>query len=80
MKGVKSSTRLSNTPAVITDHESASFRRMMKHVEANHEMNSFMNSSHTLEINPSHFIIKNLNELRENDEMLAQEIIEQVCR
>ena len=78
VKSVKASHRLVNTPAVITDHESASFRRMMKHVEANNEMSHHINKSHNLEINPTHFIIKNLNKVRETDPTLAKEVLEQV--
>ncbi len=51
----------------------------MRQMESSPGMSSMMgNRSHNLEINPSHFIIKNLNQVRKTDEALAKEVLEQV--
>ena len=42
-------------------------------------MAKMLTTAHNLEINPSHFIIKNLNQVRKSDPELAKEVLEQVC-
>ena len=77
VKDVKISTRLASSPAIITDHESASVRRMMAMVN-DQQGQSSMVSKNTLEINPSHPLILNLNKLQGQDEALAVVVAEQI--
>lgn len=82
---IRGTSRLKASPAVVVDHESASLRRMMRMVEqtAGKESEALKLEQHTLpkqtlEINPSHPIIYNLNALRTHQEKLAVAIAEQV--
>lgn len=52
--------RLSNTPAIVVDHESASFRRMMRFVDPNRAPQL---PKQNLDINPAHPIIIKLNQV-----------------
>lgn len=67
--------RLSSSPAVVVDHESASFRRMMKFVDPT-KANSLPKVQ--LQVNTKHPIIKNLNEIRVEHPDLAKDIADQV--
>ena len=82
---VRATTRLRSSPAVVTDHESASLRRMMRMVEASAgkdsealRMETHMLPKQTLEINPSHPIIVKLFSLRESTPDLAKIAAEQL--
>lgn len=77
VKDVKISTRLASSPAIITDHESASVRRMMAMVNDQQGQSSMM-AKNTLEINPSHPLILQLNKLQDKDEALAVVVAEQI--
>jgi TNF receptor-associated protein 1 len=55
---VKTTTRLSDSPAIITDHESGALRRMMKMLnQANMGNKTAALPPQMLEINPSHKMI-----------------------
>jgi len=75
IKEVKLSTRLTDSPAIIVGHESASMRRMMSMVESGRAPQL---PPQTLEINGSHPIITSLNSAREADSALAEKVAEQV--
>lgn len=68
-------TRLSSSPAVVIDHESASFRRMMKMVDPTRAPTQ---PKVQLQINASHPVILRLNQVRETDSLLARDVAEQI--
>jgi len=67
--------RLTSTPCIIVDHESASFRRMMRAVDPKHAPEL---PKQQVQVNSRHPIIKKINEVRDVDDVLAREAIEQV--
>jgi TNF receptor-associated protein 1 len=82
---VKSTHRLKSSPAVITDHESAAVRRMLRMVEATagKDQGGVKHENHllppqTLEINPSHPIITSLFEIKATKPALALVVAEQI--
>lgn len=74
---VRTTTRLSSTPAIVVDHQSATFRRMMAAVDPENTKGA-LNQPQSLEINPAHAIIRRLYELREQDTELATDVAEQL--
>jgi len=72
---VTETDRLTSTPMIIVDHESASFRRMMKAVDP---QNTPELPRQQIQINSKHEIILGINELRFKDEVLAKDALEQV--
>jgi HSP90 family molecular chaperone len=72
---VTETTRLSNSPAVIVDHESAAFRRAMRFVDPQRAPQL---PKQQIQINPKHPIIIKLDSLRHTEPELAKEIAEQV--
>ena len=80
---VRTTNRLRSSPAIVVDHESGSLRRMMKLVE--HQSPTSSSESplnflpkQTLEINPSHPVIVNLNHPRTSDPARATLVAEQI--
>ncbi len=84
LKAVKASTRLVNTPAVITDHESSSMRRMMRMLDMQQRDSEAPRSEEsmlpkqTLEINPSHPVICRLHALCKSQPTVAALVAEQL--
>jgi TNF receptor-associated protein 1 len=72
---VKETKRLVSSPAIIVDHESASFRRMMKFVDPSRAPKL---PKQRLEINAAHPIITRLNLLRRRQPAFAKAVAEQV--
>jgi len=72
---VTDTERLSSTPMIIVDHESASFRRMMKSVDP---QNTPELPKQQVQINAKHPLIININSIRTIDEGLAKDAIEQL--
>lgn len=72
---VVETTRLSSSPAVVIDHESASFRRMMKMVDPTRAPTQ---PKVQLQINATHPVILRLNQVREADAQLARDVAEQI--
>jgi len=72
---VTETDRLTSTPMIIVDHESASFRRMMKAVDP---QNTPELPRQQIQINPKHPLIVGINELRFKNEALAKDAVEQV--
>lgn len=72
---VKITTRLSNSPAIVVDHESAAVRKMMKYVEAtgHNEL-----PKQKLEINAKHPTMVKIASLRSTDPKLAKLVAEQI--
>jgi len=72
LQDAKTTSRLYNSPAIVTDHESGALRRMMRMVEQQSMgQASFVPKQH-LEINPRHPIIVRLHALRTEDAELAK--------
>ncbi|KAL3776542.1 hypothetical protein ACHAW5_008704 [Stephanodiscus triporus] len=77
----KTTNRLSSSPAVVTDNESAAMRRMMRIVETQEggsSSSAMPLPKQTVEINPNHEIIIGMNSLKDTDPILAQVLAEQV--
>eukprot|EP01116_Phalansterium_solitarium_P016149 TRINITY_DN3684_c0_g3_i1.p1 TRINITY_DN3684_c0_g3~~TRINITY_DN3684_c0_g3_i1.p1 ORF type:complete len:740 (-),score=390.53 TRINITY_DN3684_c0_g3_i1:133-2352(-) len=72
---IKESDRLVDSPAIIVDHESASYRRMMKYVDPSRAPEL---PKQALEINPKHTVIRKLNAARLAKPNLAKLVAEQV--
>ncbi|TMW63455.1 hypothetical protein Poli38472_002396 [Pythium oligandrum] len=78
VKEVKFTSRLTESPAIISDHESASIRKMMAMVNDSTGQNLAGALKHVMEINPSHRIIVDLNALREVNKPLAEKVARQI--
>ena len=72
------SSRLVNSPAIITDNESGMMRRMMQMVDNSNGRDSMPLPAQNVEINPSHPIIIGLHDLKEREPVLAKVLAEQV--
>ena len=76
------STRLVNSPAIVTDNESGAMRRMMRLVDTSGDSGLNRETAplpkQNVEINPSHPIIVGLNEIREKEPVLARVLAEQI--
>jgi len=72
---VDATDRLVDSPALLVDHESAPFRRMMKFVDPNRAPEL---PKQALEYNPAHPIIVGLHQMRERQPEVARQIAEQV--
>ncbi|TFJ83558.1 hypothetical protein NSK_004664 [Nannochloropsis salina CCMP1776] len=78
LQDAKATSRLYDSPAIVTDHESGALRRMMRMVEQQSMgQASFMPKQH-LELNPRHPIIIRLHSLRTEDAELAKVVAEQI--
>lgn len=78
VREVKVTHRLSDSPAIITDHESGAMRRMMKMVDqANSGSNAPM-PPQILHINPKHPIIIGLATAKDSNPNLANVVAEQL--
>ena len=75
IKEVKLSSRLTDSPAIVVGHESASMRRMMQMVESGHAPTL---PPQTLEINGSHPIIRAVNTTRTANPELATMVSKQL--
>ena len=75
LKDVKLSSRLTDSPAIVVGHESASMRRMMTMVESGRAPAL---PPQTLEINGKHPIIRQLATLRTSNADLANVVARQV--
>ena len=69
--------RLSSSPAVVTDNESGSMRRMMRFVETQSDSDITL-PPQRVEINPKHPIIVGLNNARKSEALLGKICAEQV--
>jgi len=82
VREVRTTTRLSDSPAIVTDHESGALRRMMKMVNEANAGRSAELPPQVMEINPSHKIIRYLSAARAADaskpvaELIAQQIFD----
>jgi len=70
---VTETERLSTTPLIIIDHESAAFRRMMKYMDPNADI-----PKQQVQVNARHDLIININRLRKIDPVIAKDAIEQL--
>lgn len=83
---VKTTARLSSTPALLTDTESAPLRRMNRLLDGAREsanaksyVDHLLAQGQTMEVNPAHPIIVALHREMKRDESLAIIVAEQVC-
>ena len=76
----KVTNRLSQSPAVVTDNESGTMRRMMKMVETQDGgvMDGTQLPKQTVQINPDHELITKLNAIRVAEPELAKVCAEQI--
>ena len=77
----RTTSRLSSSPAVVTDAESGALRRMMRMVETSEGGTSSSGMplpKQTVEINPRHEIVVGIDRIRERDPVLARVLAEQV--
>jgi len=72
---VRETKRLHKSPAIITDHESASYRRMMRGIDPSRVAEL---PKQQLEINAQHPVIKGLYHQKTTHPRLAKEIAEQI--
>ncbi|KAJ2072071.1 hypothetical protein GGI09_009172, partial [Coemansia sp. S100] len=77
IKEVKVAERYMTYPAIVTDFESPSVRRMMKMMAGDSEVSMPM-SPCNVEINPRDSVITGLYELKNKDEDLARKIAQQL--
>lgn len=77
VKDVKTTNRLSDSPALITEHESASVRKMMAMVN-DPQHAAAKSPKNVLSINPKHPIIVHLNQLKTTDAELAATVAQQI--
>eukprot|EP01121_Diplochlamys_sp_Union-15-3_P012445 TRINITY_DN3726_c0_g1_i2.p1 TRINITY_DN3726_c0_g1~~TRINITY_DN3726_c0_g1_i2.p1 ORF type:complete len:376 (+),score=74.95 TRINITY_DN3726_c0_g1_i2:89-1129(+) len=72
---ITKTNRLSTSPAIVVDHESATFRRMMKFVDPSRAPKL---PKQQVQINPKHQVILSLNKVRSANPDLAKEVAEQI--
>jgi TNF receptor-associated protein 1 len=78
VREVKTTDRLFDSPAVITDHESGAMRRMMKMVDHANFGHSSPIPPQVLLINPKHPVIVALAETKDKDDDLAKLVTTQL--
>lgn len=75
---VKTTKRLSDSPAIVTDHQSGSLRKMMRMLETAQNKASIL-PPQVFEINPKHPLVVSMYEKKQNGEVaLAQLVAEQL--
>jgi len=72
---IKESDRLVESPAIVVEHETAAFRRMVRFVDPQRTPEL---PKQNLEINPKHEIIKQLNSIRNDKPNLAKIVVDQI--
>lgn len=77
VSAVRHTHRLRDSPAIVVDHESGAFRRMMRHVDPERAASQQL-SKQELEINPEHPIIKQLGKIHTTNPALAQLVTDQI--
>ncbi|CAN0040375.1 unnamed protein product [Scytosiphon promiscuus] len=75
---VKVTSRLKDSPAIISSHESGALRRMMRMVEQQNSGAAAAMPKQKIEINPKHPLMAKLHGIKSSNPMLAQMIAEQV--
>ena len=72
-------TRLTSSPAIITDSESGAMRRMMRYVDVSEgNRDAIPLPKQHVEINPKHSVIVGLNDIREKEPVLARVVAHQI--
>ncbi|CBJ25492.1 heat shock protein Hsp90 [Ectocarpus siliculosus] len=74
----KVTTRLKDSPAIISSHESAALRRMMRMIEQQNSGSAAALPKQKVEINPKHPLMTKLHVIKTSNPLLAQMIAEQV--
>jgi len=75
---VRPSSRLVNSPAIVTDNESGMMRRMFRMVDNTEGRDGMPLPPQNVEINPKHPIIVGLHKIKETEPVLAKILAEQV--
>jgi len=75
---VRPSSRLVNSPAIVTDNESGMMRRMFRMVDNTEGRDGMPLPPQNVEINPKHPIIVGLYKIKETEPVLAKILAEQV--
>lgn len=78
VKEVKMTSRLTSSPAIITEHESSSVRRMMAMVNNTSKDKAPAPAKNVLEINAKHPIMRQLNQLRVSNPDLSNVVAAQL--
>lgn len=78
VRKVKTTARLSDSPALVTDHESGALRRMMKMVDQSNQGKQSDCPPQMLEINPKHPMILGLFAAKGSSEEVAKLVAEQL--
>jgi HSP90 family molecular chaperone len=77
VKKVLVSTRLTDSPAIVTGDMTSAVRQVMRMMNKDSQMDSVVRDQ-TLEINPNHDIMRNLNKIRKTNPDLASQAIKQL--
>ncbi|CAM9547706.1 unnamed protein product [Choristocarpus tenellus] len=75
---VKTTGRLSDSPAIVSSHESGALRRMMRMVEQQNSGQAVPMPKQKMEINPKHPLMVGLHDIKSSNPMVAQLVAEQV--
>jgi molecular chaperone HtpG len=75
VSSVKDTKRLTDSPAVIIDHESMAFRRVMMHMDPSRAPKL---PKQALEINATHPLMQHLKQVRHTNPKLASAVVEQI--
>lgn len=80
VREVKITTRLSGSPAIVTDHESGAMRRMLKMVEQANAGKSVGQElpPQVLEVNPSHPLVVKLFQIKDDPSSAASMVADQL--
>lgn len=78
VREIKTTSRLSDSPAIITDHESGAVRRMMKMVDQNNLGKASALPPQVLHINPKHPIVEGIYSVKDSNPALAALCSEQL--
>merc|ERR1712080_216191 len=78
VSSVNLTRRSINSPAIIIDHESSSYRKMMQYVNDSSVQGKAQVAKQKLEINPEHIVCKKLAVLKDINPDMATLIAEQV--
>jgi len=79
VQSVKVTNRPINSPAIIVDHESSSYRKMLQYVnDSSAQAGAAQVAKQKLEINPEHNVCKKLISLKDSNPDMAHLIVEQV--
>ena len=77
VKKVTVSTRLTDSPAIVTGEMTSAVRQVMRMMEKDRSSDSMIRDQ-TMEVNPNHDIMRNLNQIRKTNPDLASSVVHQI--